>query len=333
MSQIAISEVRPQWQQELAQACSDPVELGQLLQLPEHFIQQNLAARQLFPMRVPHHFISLMHKGDIADPLLRQVLPLADEFVQKPGFTEDPLLEQDSELPGLLHKYKSRVLVVFRGGCAINCRYCFRRHFPYQQHSFGREQQQQALDYISQHTELNEVILSGGDPLMASDKHILAFAKACADVPHIKRLRIHSRLPVVIPSRLQSALAAQLVQTGLKIILVIHANHPAEISPALAVGLNSWREAGVTLLNQSVLLAGVNDSAATLIELSEALFSAHTLPYYLHQLDAVAGASHFAVSDTNALQLVTQLRNELPGFLVPKLVRECAGEASKTPLL
>lgn len=284
-------------------------------------------------MRVPHHFINLMRKGDSQDPLLRQVLPVADEFIQKQGFTDDPLAEQESELPGLLHKYKSRVLIVFRGGCAINCRYCFRRHFPYEQHSFGREQQQQALDYISQHPELNEVILSGGDPLMASDKHILAFAKVCADIPHIKRLRIHSRLPVVIPSRLQSALAEQLVTTGLKIILVIHANHPHEISPQLAAGLLNWRNAGITLLNQSVLLAGVNDSAATLVQLSEALFAAHTLPYYLHQLDAVAGASHFAVSDTMALQLATQLRHELPGFLVPKLVREWAGEASKTPLL
>jgi len=324
---------RPRWQLDLAQACSDPHELGQQLGLPASFIEQHFSAKQLFPMRVPQPFIACMEPGNPEDPLLLQVLPSAAEFVQKDGFVTDPLEEQTSDLPGLLHKYKSRVLVIFRGGCAVNCRYCFRRHFPYDAHAFGAKQQQQALTYIAENPDLNEVILSGGDPLMAKDEHLLAFVAACAKIPHIKRLRIHSRLPVVIPSRLQTELAAQLVATGLQIILVIHANHAHEISPALQAGLERWHHAGVRLLNQSVLLAKVNDNVGTLAALSEALFAAHTLPYYLHLLDPVAGASHFAVSDADAIEIMHQLRAELPGFLVPKLVREIAGEPSKTPIL
>lgn len=324
--------VRPQWQQELAQACTDPRQLGELLALPASYIAQHMQARELFPLRVPHHFIRLMTPGDVHDPLLRQVMPLADEYIEAPGYSADPLAEQQSDTPGLLHKYQSRVLIVFRGGCAINCRYCFRRHFPYDEHPFGRQQVEEVLAYIAADKQINEVILSGGDPLMASDKHILSFLNACAEIPHLTRLRIHSRLPVVIPSRLTQELAAGLTGTRLKIILVLHANHAREVSPLLRKRLEYWREQGITLLNQSVLLKGVNDSVQALQELSEALFDAGVLPYYLHQLDKVSGASHFAISDNEALRIMRKLRAALPGFLVPKLVREEAGEPAKTPL-
>lgn len=325
--------MRPAWQAELARAFKTPLELAEYLGLDPELVAQHQAARELFPMLVPRPFADLMKPGDINDPLLRQVLPQQAEFEAATGFITDPLAEHDAVIPGLLHKYPSRVLVLFRGGCAVNCRYCFRRHFPYADNTLGKSQRQQVLAYVQAHPELNEVILSGGDPLMANDSAIIAFAQALANIPHVKRLRIHSRLPIVIPQRLVTQLANDLIATGLQIILVLHANHAQEISPALVDGLSTWRQAGVTLLNQSVLLKGVNDHAETLAVLSERLFAAQVLPYYLHVLDRVAGASHFLVEDAEALQLMQQLRTQLPGFLVPKLVREEAGELSKTPLV
>lgn len=332
MSNLNVISVRPQWQQELAQSISDPTELGALLRLPESWIAQNKGARELFPLRITRYFADLMKPGDIHDPLLLQVMPNQAEFEQKEGFVADPLEEQSGDHAGILHKYKSRVLVILRGGCAINCRYCFRRHFPYQDHHFGRTQLQQLMELIQSDEAINEVILSGGDPLMANDDQLFKVIMALEELPQLKRLRIHSRLPVVLPSRLTESLAKRLQESRLQTILVIHANHPHEITSTLKDALERWARQDITLLNQSVLLAGVNDSTDTLVELSEALFDAKVIPYYLHQLDKVAGASHFAVSDERARELEQQLRARLPGFLVPKLVREIAGEASKTPL-
>lgn len=332
MSNLNVISVRPQWQQELAQSISDPSELGALLNLPESWIAQNQTARELFPLRITRYFAGLMKSGDIHDPLLLQVMPNQAEFEQKEGFVVDPLEEQSGDHAGILHKYKSRVLVILRGGCAINCRYCFRRHFPYQDHHFGRTQLQQLMELIQSDEAINEVILSGGDPLMANDDQLFKVIMALEELPQLKRLRIHSRLPVVLPSRLTESLAKRLQESRLQTILVIHANHPHEITSTLKDALERWARQDITLLNQSVLLAGVNDSTDTLVELSEALFDAKVIPYYLHQLDKVAGASHFAVSDERARELEQQLRARLPGFLVPKLVREIAGEASKTPL-
>lgn len=332
MSSLNIISVRPQWQQELAQSISDPTELGALLRLPESWTAQNQTARELFPLRITRYFASLMKPGDIHDPLLLQVMPNQAEFEQKEGFVADPLEEQSGDHAGILHKYKSRVLVILRGGCAINCRYCFRRHFPYQDHHFGRTQLQQLVELIQSDEAINEVILSGGDPLMANDDQLFKVITALEALPQLKRLRIHSRLPVVLPSRLTEELARRLQVSRLQTILVIHANHPHEVTNTLKGALARWAQHDITLLNQSVLLAGVNDSADTLADLSEALFDAKVIPYYLHQLDKVAGASHFAISDERARELEQQLRARLPGFLVPKLVREIAGEASKTPL-
>ncbi|KFZ30503.1 hypothetical protein IDSA_08145 [Pseudidiomarina salinarum] len=323
--------LRPQWQQELAQAITDPLELARLLDISDSLQESDIAARRLFPLRAPRHFVSLMEAGNRHDPLLLQVLPLADEFTEHPDFVTDPLDEQSSQ-SALLHKYQSRVLVIFRGGCAINCRYCFRRHFPYQEHHFGRAERSELLSYIQAHPDVNEVILSGGDPLLATDDQISQLLTELEALPQLLRVRIHSRLPVVIPSRLTKDLAQRLQKSRLQAILVLHANHPREISADLGTGTTIWASHGITLLNQSVLLRGINDEGVTLAELSEALFAAKVLPYYLHQLDKVAGASHFAISDDRARSIEAELRTRLPGFLVPKLVREVAGEPSKTPL-
>ncbi|WP_417683532.1 EF-P beta-lysylation protein EpmB [Pseudidiomarina aquimaris] len=332
MSKAEVISVRPAWQQELAQAIRNPIELGDRLGLPESWVTAHSRARELFPLMVTRHFVGLMEQGNIADPLLRQVMPSNEEYLEQEDFVTDPLVEQDNTTPGLLHKYRSRVLVILRGGCAINCRYCFRRHFPYSEHHFGRQQRSELLAYIQADANINEVILSGGDPLLATDTQLSQLLTELESLPQLKRIRIHSRLPVVLPERLTPALAKRLGDSRLQAILVLHANHPREIAAELQQALVAWAQAGVTLFNQSVLLRGVNDNAQVLAALSEELFAAKVLPYYLHQLDKVKGASHFAVTDAEALTIGEQLRALLPGFLVPRLVREVAGEPSKTPL-
>ena len=332
MSDSQAVSIRPLWQQQLAQAITSPEQLGELLQLPASWVAQHREARRLFPLRVTPHFVKLMQPGDCNDPLLLQVMPHHNEFTEHPEFTKDPLAEQSNTQPGILHKYKSRVLVILKGGCAINCRYCFRRHFPYQQHSFGKSELAGLVATIASDTNINEVILSGGDPLLATDEKLDEILTTLEQLPQLRRIRIHSRLPVVLPTRLTNRLAERLARSHLQAILVLHINHPREVAEELIAAARAWHQAGVTLLNQSVLLKGINDSATCLSELSEKLFAANIMPYYLHQLDKVAGASHFAVTDEAALKLYQQLLAELPGFLVPKLVREIAGEASKTPL-
>ncbi|WP_344959824.1 EF-P beta-lysylation protein EpmB [Zobellella aerophila] len=325
-------ELHNNWQKELAQAFTSPEQLLAYLELDPSPWQAGLAARRLFPMRVPRPFADKMEKGNARDPLLRQVLPLAEEFRQVPGFVKDPLAEHDSVLPGLLHKYRSRVLLIVRGGCAVNCRYCFRRHFPYGDNNQDKLGRQEALNYIAAHPEINEVILSGGDPLMAKDEHLASLLSQLEAIPHLTRLRIHTRLPVVIPSRLTGSLKQRLTDSRLQTVMVLHINHPHEVDDTLARLCQDWRRAGITLLNQGVLLAGVNDDADTLTRLSERLFEADVLPYYLYLLDKVEGAAHFDVEEQQARQLMAQLLARLPGFLVPKLVREVGGETSKTPI-
>lgn len=332
MQNIQTLEIRPQWQQELAQAVSDPFQLAELLNLPKAWASRHASARELFPLRVPRYFIGLMQQANENDPLLMQVMPNAAEYIEHPEFVVDPLQEQQGEHNGVLHKYSSRVLVILRGGCAVNCRYCFRRHFPYQDHHFGRQQLEQLVQLISADSAINEVILSGGDPLMATDSQLSRIIERLEEIPQLKRIRIHTRLPVVLPSRLTEELAQRLAQSRLQAILVLHTNHSNEVSHALKQALAVYKQLGITLLNQSVLLKGINDTATNLVNLSEALFDAGVMPYYLHQLDKVAGASHFNVSDQLARALHQQMRVRLPGFLVPQLVREIAGEPNKTPL-
>ena len=304
----------------------------QHLGLDQEKYAQHIKARRLFPMRVPRHFVELMEKGNPHDPLFLQVMPLSDEFLTSPGYSEDPLDEHDTAGKGILHKYDSRVLLMVRTGCAVNCRYCFRRHFPYADNAVSKHQWLDVLDYLRNNSQINEVIFSGGDPLMAKDDHLSWLANEIAAIAHIKRLRIHSRLPVVLPERISQDFVEWFTALPLQKVLVLHANHANEMSETLKARLNTLREKGVTLLNQSVLLKGINDSADTISDLSETLFEAGVLPYYLHVLDKVQGASHFYVSDDKGRAIMEEAIKRLPGFLVPKLVREIGGQPGKTPI-
>jgi EF-P beta-lysylation protein EpmB len=323
----------PDWQQALSDAFTNLPTLLDYLKLDPGIAPQQEMASEQFPLRVPRVFAELMRPGDANDPLLRQVLPLADETAQPPGFNQNPVGDREAETtPGLLHKYRGRALVVATGACAVHCRYCFRRHYPYASGSATPRQWDRILAYLEGHPEVEEVILSGGDPLMVSDKRLAGWVETLAALPRLKRLRLHTRLPVVLPQRVTSALTEILGQTRLQTLVVIHANHPKELSPKVALALASLRAAAIPLLNQSVLLRGVNDDIETLTSLSERLFEQGVMPYYLHLLDRVAGAAHFEVDESRARSLYRLLQARLPGYLVPKLVREIAGECSKTPV-
>lgn len=324
---------REVWIQQLAEAVTNPDELLQLLNLEDHQpSREGHEARKLFPLRVPRPFISRMKKGDPLDPLLLQVLTAKAEFDIHPGFSTDPLEEQDNAIPSLLHKYRNRALMLVKGGCAVNCRYCFRRHFPYEDNKGNKNNWLMAVDYIKNHSELNEIIFSGGDPLMAKDHELDWLISQLEEIPHITRLRIHSRLPVVIPERITDTFCQRLSQSRLQVIMVTHVNHANEIDDEFTKAIQKLKRAGVTLLNQSVLLRQVNDNVTALANLSNALFDAGILPYYLHVLDKVQGAAHFLVSDIEARQLIRELLSQVSGYLVPKLAREIGGEPSKTLL-
>ncbi|EPC01304.1 hypothetical protein L861_12075 [Litchfieldella anticariensis FP35 = DSM 16096] len=331
---ISVSnEPQTRWQAQLAGAIRDPRELCRRLELDPGWLPGAEMGHTLFEVRVPEAYLSRIRRGDPHDPLLRQVLPLMAEGNTIQGFVQDPL-EESGHTPrrGLIHKYHGRVLLIASPTCAVNCRYCFRRHFPYHENSPSRAQWSDTLAYIHDDTSINEVILSGGDPLAASDRQLGWLTERLEAIPHIKRLRIHTRLPVVIPDRIDTELLDWLSATRLQKVMVLHINHANEIDDAVMAACRRLKDIGVTLLNQSVLLREVNDSIETLAELSEQLFEAGVLPYYLHVLDPVAGAAHFDVPDQEARSLVEELRTRLPGFLMPTLVREIPGEASKTPL-
>lgn len=319
------------WRRLLAQGVGSVDELLDLLELPREDLDPEGALGD-FPLKVPKGFVARMRKGDPRDPLLLQVLPQAREADPVPGFTADPLGESGvSPRPGLLHKYRGRALLVVTGACAIHCRYCFRRHFPYDGH-VGMDRWASAVEHLAADPSITEVILSGGDPLVVTDRRLSELAREIAAVEPVRRLRIHTRLPVVLPERVDADLLEWLCGTRLTPVMVIHANHPNEIDASVAAALRRLRDAGVTLLNQAVLLAGINDDADALAELSERLFeAAGVLPYYLHALDRVAGAAHFEVPEARARELVGSLTARLPGYLVPRLVREVAGAASKIP--
>lgn len=323
----------PPWRQALAGAVRDVDELWRILALPAELLPGARAAARGFPLLVPRGFAALMRRGDPADPLLRQVLPLGGELAEAPGYTADPLHEADcGAAPGLLRKYAGRALLVATGACAVHCRYCFRRHFPYDGLPRGGAWWRPAIAAIAADPGCRELILSGGDPLTLPDAQLAAIAADAAAVPHLARLRLHTRLPVVLPERVDAALCAWLAASRLRRVVVIHANHPGELSEAVAAACARLAAAGCLLLNQSVLLAGVNDDPAVLEALSERLVAIGVAPYYLHQLDRVAGAAHFAVDDTRARAIVAALHARAPGYLVPRLVREEPGAAGKTPL-
>jgi len=329
----AIRQV-PAWQRELAGAVTDPAELARRLGLSARWLTGARAAARHFPLRVPQAFVDRMRHGDTTDPLLRQVLPLADELETHPGFTTDPVGDGRAHIaPGVLKKYYGRALLITTGACAIHCRYCFRRHFPYSESNAMADAWDASLTAVRADASINEVILSGGDPLAVSDRRLATLVQALGDIAHVRTLRIHTRLPIVLPARVDDLLLAWLGGSRLRVVVVVHANHANEIDDSVRAALGRLCATGTMLLNQSVLLRGVNDHADALADLSHALFDAGVLPYYLHLLDRVAGAAHFEVPEVEAHRLYDRLRTTLPGYLVPRLVRETEGATAKTLVL
>ncbi len=320
----------PLWQQALSEAFTRPKALLDYLGIEQDSIPVEFSSE--FSMRVPRGFADLMKRGDPGDPLLRQVLPLQNESVHVQGFSRNPVGDLEAHaVTGLLHKYHGRALLITTGACAIHCRYCFRRHYPYENGSATPRQWEALLAYLREHPTINEVILSGGDPLMLGDEKLGRWMQQLSEIPHLQRLRLHSRLPVVLPERITPELLTHLRENRLKSVLVIHANHPRELSCKVTGKLKALQKTGLLLLNQSVLLRGVNDQTAVLAKLSERLFEAGVMPYYLHLLDRVEGAAHFEVEQARIHTLYSGLLSQLPGYMIPKLVRETAGEASKRP--
>lgn len=317
------------WQQILAQGFATAQQLLEFLQLPS--LLGCDVAQQQFKTRVPRSFAQRMQIGNPNDPLLLQVLAVADELQLKPDFVADPLNEAVvNKVPGLIHKYHGRVLLTVTGACAVHCRYCFRRHFPYQDNNPGRLGWQSVMAYIASDTNIDEVILSGGDPLLATDTVLQSLLTQLTVISHVTTLRIHTRVPIVLPERITDDLLELLNACRLNIVVVLHSNHSQELNDCVEDACRRLRRAGCHLLNQSVLLAGVNDSAASLAALSKRLFEYGVLPYYLHLLDKVQGAAHFDVSLEKALDIFQQLQTVLPGYLVPKLAREEGGKQHKT---
>ena len=319
------------WQHALANAIKSPKQLLEQLELTDQLTAIDAELIKQFPLRVPQAYVEKMQVGDANDPLLRQVFPLIDEAFNPDHFVADPVGDALAiSSPGVLQKYQGRALLLTTGACAIHCRYCFRRHFPYGDSNPLASQWQQTLAQLSVDQSVNEVILSGGDPLALSDDKLSQLVADIEAIPHIKRLRIHTRLPVVLPQRIDSKCLDWLQNTRLKVVMVIHTNHTNELDQKSAEALQKLANVGCQLLNQAVLLKGINDSDTALIALSERLFELNVMPYYLHLLDRVKGASHFEVSEQNGIDLVNAIRKKLPGYLVPRLAREQQGEASKT---
>jgi EF-P beta-lysylation protein EpmB len=323
----------PRWQQLWRDAVRDPRELLALVGLEAAATGMSEAAAAQFALRVPRGFVARMRFGDPADPLLRQVLPLDAELRSMPGFALDAVGDALARAgQGVIRKYRGRALLVATGSCAVNCRYCFRRHFPYGDESAAAGGWSQAVALIAADASIDEVILSGGDPWSLSTPKLADLTRGLSAIPHLRRLRIHTRLPVVLPERVDAELTDWLAGLPWPVTVVLHANHAREFDASVDAAVARLRAAGATLLNQAVLLRGVNDSVEALAELSERGFAAGVLPYYLHQLDRVQGAAHFEVGDDEARRLHAGLAARLSGYLVPRLVREVAGDPGKRPL-
>ncbi|HHA3768664.1 L-lysine 2,3-aminomutase [Acinetobacter baumannii] len=322
------------WQSQLSDLITDPLELLNLLELStDQLLSGAILASEKFKLRVPRAFVGKMNAKDPLDPLLLQVLPHHLELEEHPEFVTDPLGEEAAnQLLGVLHKYKSRFLLTLTGACAVHCRYCFRRHFPYQENLPKNEDWLNIKNYIESNPDINEVILSGGDPLTLSNRKLALWLERLSSLKQVKILRIHSRVPIVIPNRIDEELISLLKNSRLRIILVVHSNHASELDDFTCSKLLQLSEHHITVLNQAVLLKGVNDSAQTLTDLSYRLFEARVMPYYLHVLDKVKGAQHFDLIPSEIDAIYQDVLASLPGYLVPKLVREIAGEKNKTPL-
>ncbi|VAW94756.1 Lysine 2,3-aminomutase [hydrothermal vent metagenome] len=322
------------WKKALATAIRQPSELLRAVGLRTQQLPEPIDDSAAFPLRVPRVYVERMRHGDPADPLLRQVLALHRERETSTGYSLDPVGDGPAiRRPGLLQKYHGRALIITTGACPIHCRYCFRRHFPYNEAHASTNDWRDTLAHIAADTNINEVILSGGDPLSLDTPRLRTLSEGLRDIPHIRRLRIHTRMPVVLPQRIDNEFLVWLTELPWPTVVVIHANHANEIDDAVRRRLHQIQAANATLLNQAVLLQGVNDSLLALADLSENLFEAGVLPYYLHLLDHVQGSAHFAVNETRAHELMEQLRRQLPGYLVPRLVREQAGAPYKQLLI
>jgi EF-P beta-lysylation protein EpmB len=332
--QSEIQHFTKNWQQQLAEAFNNIEDLCRYLHLSPDDLPVSSAATDNFPLRVPLSFAACMEKGNPHDPLLRQVLPIKNELFTYPGFSNDPVGDLAAATQtSVLHKYHGRVLFINTGSCAINCRYCFRRNFPYADLQLSKQKENAAIQTIRDDATISEVILSGGDPLLLSDSRLTRLIQQFDSIKHLKRIRIHSRLPIVLPARITDELISTLRQSSKQMVMVVHCNHANEINDRVIAACNALKDSGITLFNQSVLLKGVNDSAKVLSELSERLFSHGIIPYYLHLLDKATGTGHFEVSEVEALVLMRQVQATLPGYLVPKLVKEQAGDRSKQTIL
>jgi len=328
--QSEIQHFAKNWQQQLADAFNNIEDLCRYLHLAPDDLPVSVKATESFPLRVPLSFAACIEKGNPHDPLLRQVLPVNEELLAYPGFSNDPVGDLPSATQnGVLHKYHGRVLLINTGSCAINCRYCFRRNFPYAELQLSKQKEDAAIQYIQADTTISEVILSGGDPLLLSDARLTRLIQQLDNIEHLQRIRIHTRLPIVLPARITEELINTLKLSPKQIIIITHCNHANEISDRVITACNLLKNNGIALFNQAVLLKGVNDNAEVLCKLSEQLFNHGIIPYYLHLLDKATGTGHFEVSEAKAMDLIQQVQAALPGYLVPKLVKEQAGAASK----
>lgn len=331
---VSRSPIRPKigWREQLKLGFRDPGELLDFLGLDPP--DRSLAGESAFPMRVPRAFAERMAPGAAHDPLLLQVLPDPDESRARPGFSVDPVGDLDSRsAPAVLHKYHGRALLMTTGACAVHCRYCFRQHYPYAGQTIAPRRWREALGYLGDQPDIEEIILSGGDPLMLSTRQLSELTRDLAALNQIRRLRIHTRMPIVLPDRITDTLVAWLSALPWPVVIVIHANHPNEFDASVDRALERLRSSGAHLLNQTVLMRAINDDTHTLLRLMDRGFAAGVLPYYLHQLDRVAGSARFEVSDETAVALLHGLRLRLPGYLVPRLVREQPGQPFKLPVL
>ncbi len=319
------------WQKELAKAITDPAELIKALGLPKNLLHPAKLAAETFPLKVTRHFLNLIKYADVNDPLLKQILPIGAEKEKTANFSYDPVGDSESKIStGLLQKYHGRALMISTGACAVHCRYCFRKHYPYSEENVLRAWNE-TIQELQKETSITEVILSGGDPLSLSDLKLNKIVNDLRKIPHIKRLRIHTRLPIVLPERITESFISLLVQSKFQVCIVLHCNHPKELSNILKPYLSELKRNEITLLNQAVLLRGVNDSFEIQSELSERLFEFGVLPYYLHLLDSVLGASHFEVDKKFVKDLEKRMREMLPGYLIPKIVKEITGAKFKIP--
>ncbi len=330
---VVHSESTLSWQQEIAQSLRTPDELLNYLQLPAESIHEITGGHRQFPIRVTESYLRRIKPGEPNDPLLRQILPTVEELELAPGYGVDPVGDCTAlRGNGILQKYHGRVLLITTPSCGIHCRYCFRRHYPYREHSLSSSSISEACGWIASDPTIHEVILSGGDPLMVSNQRLALLLNALESIPQLETIRLHTRMPIIAPSRLDVILVERLLRSPLNIVMVLHSNHPNELDHHVERSLKPVAGSGIILLNQSVLLKGVNDQTDTLEALSHRLFECGVLPYYLHMVDRVQGSHHFEVTEDRASQLISKLGSRLPGYLVPRLVREIEGEPRKTPI-